>query len=230
MKPLRYVFINLEEDEERQREFLKEFPNVAWWRFPACRGGLMWGEIARGLGLLGDLRTSWAGKIPEPLWGTVGCSLSHVLCLKLATVAGGIVLFPDDAVNLGEHHLPDLVAQALEHRPPGCGWIKLKNHHPVYAGPVHESGGWTFRRLEPVDRRRRVKANNGSAGVIILRRQARAMLKALPPLTSNHFDYELRHIVDRIPGGCWEMCGTGIDVRTIRGPFKGSVRRMIDGK
>ncbi len=121
------------------------------------------------------------------------------------------------------------MADAIEHRPPDVGWIKLKNHHPLYsARAAHVAGGWTFRKLAPVPRDVKVKSNTGSAAVIILRKQARAILKALPPITSNGIDFELRAIVDRIPGGCWEMCDTGIGHLTARGRYKGSTRRKIN--
>ncbi len=234
---LRYVYINLERDTERRESFLREFPGVDWWRFPGCEGGLMWGEIARGLGLLGDLREACGEILARPRWGTVGCSISHVLCLKLATVAGGIVLFPDDVENTRGLNIKKLVAQALEHRPPGAGWIKLKNGKPLYQeseDSAHTSGGWTFRRLAMVPRdvkgSRKTGAthNTGSAAVIILKEQARAILAALPKLTSNHFDFELRAIVDEVPGGCWEMLGTGIVHAGGPGGGKNSVRCKIN--
>jgi len=228
---LRFVYINMEQDADRRERFLEQFPGPKWWRFPGCRGGLMWGEVARGLGLLGDLRETWSGRLREPWWGNVGCSLSHLFCLRIAAVAHGIVLFPDDATNPHGHDLSELVRSALKHRPPGCGWIKLKNHYPVHAagaGSCHESGGLRFRRLAAVPRDVKAKSNTGSAAVIILKRQARAILRHLPPVTSNGIDFELRAIVDRIPGGCWELTGTGIGHAAAGGRFKGSSRREIN--
>lgn len=227
VKDLRFVYINMDKDVDRRQFFLNEFPDVDWWRFPGCEGGLMWGEIARGLGLLGDLRKTGRQSIARPKWGTFGCSLSHVLCLKMATISGGIVLFPDDLLNTRKLNLKELVDHALKHRPAGVGWIKLKNQKPLYdtrPDSIHESGGYKFRRLAKFDRSIRLGRNTGSAAVIILREQAKAILKALPTITSTPFDNELQAIVDQVPGGCWEMLNTGI----VLDPSKSSVREEID--
>jgi hypothetical protein len=219
LKNLRYVYINMDKDVDRKNSFLKEFPDVDWWRFPGCEGGLMWGEIARGVGMLGNLRVAGRERLTSPRWGNVGCSISHMFCLKLASVADGIVLFPDDVLNTKGVNLKTLVENALEHRPEGVGWIKLKNHRPFYAkseDALHTSGGYTFKRLASFprdlkkDSKNRLTPNTGSAAVIILKEQAEAILRALPPITSNHFDFELRAIVDKVPGGCWQMLDTGI--------------------
>ena len=232
LKNLRYVYINMEEDTGRRESFLREFPYEGWWRFPGCRGGLMWGEVARGMGLLGNLREFSDQKLKRPKWGTFGCSLSHIFCLRLATVADGIVLFPDDATNTQGRNIADLVEAALKNRPDGVGWIKLKNHQPLYVDEPHVSGGWTFRRLSSTPRpvgknKKRGKAENmGSAAVIILKEQAKAILSLLPPLTSSNIDWELRAIMDEVPGGCWEMLNTGVK----HASKKPSVRKRIDNR
>jgi len=227
VKDLRFVYINMDKDVDRKQFFLNEFQGVDWWRFSGCEGGLMWGEIARGLGLVGDLRKTGNRKIDQPKWGTFGCSLSHVLCLKMATISGGIVLFPDDLLNTRKLNIAELVDHALKHRPAGVGWIKLKNQKPLYDSrpdSIHESGGYKFRRLAKFDRNIRLGRNTGSAAVIILKEQAKAILNALPTITSTPFDNELQAIVDQVPGGCWEMLNTGI----VLDPSKASVREEID--
>jgi len=223
--------MNLEEDVERRTSFLEQFPGVPWVRFPACRGGLMWGEIARGLGWLGDIRETYGGeKIEKPRWGTVGCSLSHLFCLQMASICGGIVLFPDDLLNTKQVDLPWLVREAMKHRPAGAGWIKLKNHEPNFL-EEHVSGGQVFRRLAAGSRDDfQNKGNLGSGAVIILQEQARWLLDRLPPVTSRGIDYELREMLEAVPGGCWEMLETGIVTRARDGDYGGSSRKRIDGR
>jgi len=210
---LRFVYINLEEDTDRDVKFSAEFPGVDWIRFPACRGGELWSLIGTGLGFVGDVFKRGGELLEKPKWGTVGCSISHILCLHLAASSEGVVLFPDDVTNDNKVDLKSLVAEALQHRPPGVGWIKLKNHKPAYGSETHVSGGWVFKKLKAIPRTNTAKEgthNNGSAAVIVLRQQASEILNLLPKVTSNPFDYELRALADKVSGGCWEMLGTGI--------------------
>ena len=231
-RPVRFVFMNLEEDATRRESFLAEFPGPEWVRFPGCRGGLMWGEIARGLGWLGDIRSSYGGQRVRPQWGTIGCTLSHLFCLRMAAACGGIVLFPDDLRNRRGLDLVAAVREIIANRPPGCGWLKLKNAFPRYAPEMQAAGGWTFRRLAVADRDDFAdKANLGSAGVIILREQAQAILANLPGITSRGIDFELRALADLVPGGCWQVMETGIEHERPAGvPLGGSTRKRLNGE
>ncbi|MBB5351065.1 hypothetical protein HNR46_001299 [Haloferula luteola] len=225
---MKYLVINMTCDRPRLEQFLREYSGAPWERVQGIEANPAWWSYAEALGWAGDALESWAkgsirGRVRAPLWGTIGCAIAHRICLTIAAHSDGAVIFPDDAVNPRGLEITQVVESALDLAPPGCGWIKLKNHFPRYTGRWTGDG---FRELEPISRREAIRANNGSAGVIVTANAAEEILSKMPKLTSNHVDYDLRSMSSKVSGGCWELCGTGFNV--ARASRRVSTRRQLD--
>lgn len=209
---LRFLYVSLERDQERRARFLRQFPRVPWEHLPGIPGGPVWTAIGQRLGIVSATPERPFGRVR---WGNIGCSLAHYFALCACaedTRHDGIVLFPDDATNPRGHDLAKLCARALRHRPPGAGWLKLKNHFPRYLRRQKpwKRGGLVYRRLAAPDHRTVGHENEGSAAVILLREQARQMLDLHPAIDSTGIDVVWRGLIGQIAGGCWEIVGTGI--------------------
>ena len=189
-----WVYLNLDRDRERRESFEREFPGIPWERFPGVPGSWHWIRVGQSFGLVSE--DPWKRNLTRdktPMFGTIGCGLSHLLVLRsfLKSRKEVLVFFPDDVRKARPVNLKQELLSMAGDLPAGCDWLKVKNHFPKLTGKPVRCGNHLARRLLDRDKcgaRGNQVFNTGSAAVIVTRKGAQVMLKDHPAVDGTGID------------------------------------------